>query len=289
MADWSASTGCGWGDGMGSSAPTTAGQRLGNIALWAMTILVLAFLILPILVIVPLSFSAGSFLTFPLPGLSAQWYGELLGSERWLSSLRNSLVVAGATTVLATGLGTLAALGLARARFPGRPFVMGLLISPMVVPDVIVAVGVYFFYALLGLTGSLVGLTLAHTALAVPFVVITVSATLHGFDLNLSRAAASLGAGPITAFFRITLPLILPGVVSGALLAFVTSFDEVVVALFLTGPQERTLPRQMFDGIRENISPVIAAAATLLIVLAALLMVAVELLRRRGKRLRGLR
>jgi putative spermidine/putrescine transport system permease protein len=264
-------------------------ERAWHVALWAITVLVLGFLILPILVIVPLSFSSGSFLSFPLPGLSLRWYHELLGSERWLSSLRNSVVVACASTLLATVLGTLAALGLQRARFPGSSLVLALLISPMVVPLVIVAVGVYFFYSPFGLTDSLVGLTLAHTALASPFVVITVSATLQGFDTNLSRAAASLGAGPTTAFFRITLPLILPGVVSGALFAFVTSFDEVVVALFLTGPQERTLPRQMFDGIRENISPVIAAAATLLIVLSIALMTVMEALRRRGERLRGLR
>lgn len=267
----------------------TAAQRVWHVGLWAITVLVLGFLILPILVIVPLSFSSGSFLNFPLPGLSLRWYQELLGSERWLSSLRNSVVVACAATLLATVLGTLAALGLQRARFPGRSLLLALVISPMVVPLVIVAVGVYFFYAPLGLTGSLIGLTLAHTALAVPFVVITVSATLQGFDANLSRAAASLGADPATAFFRVTLPIILPGVVSGALFAFVTSFDEVVVALFLTGPQERTLPRQMFDGIRENISPVIAAAATLLIVLSVLLMTVMEALRRRGERLRGIR
>lgn len=267
----------------------TAAQRVWHVGLWAITVLVLGFLILPILVIVPLSFSSGSFLNFPLPGLSLRWYQELLGSERWLSSLRNSVVVACAATLLATVLGTLAALGLQRARFPGRSLLLALVISPMVVPLVIVAVGVYFFYAPLGLTGSLIGLTLAHTALAVPFVVITVSATLQGFDATLSRAAASLGADPATAFFRVTLPIILPGVVSGALFAFVTSFDEVVVALFLTGPQERTLPRQMFDGIRENISPVIAAAATLLIVLSVLLMTVMEALRRRGERLRGIR
>ena len=264
-------------------------ERAWHVTLWAIAVLVLGFLILPILVIVPLSFSSGSFLSFPLPGLSLRWYHELLESERWLSSLRNSVVVACASTILATILGTLAALGLQRARFPGSSLVLALLISPMVVPLVIVAVGVYFFYAPFGLTGSLVGLTLAHTALASPFVVITVSATLQGFDTNLSRAAASLGADPVTAFFRVTLPLILPGVVSGALFAFVTSFDEVVVALFVTGPAERTLPRQMFNGIRENISPVIAAAATLLIVLSVALMATMEALRRRGERLRGLR
>ena len=241
------------------------------------------------MIIVPLSFSSGTFLTFPLPGLSLRWYQEFFTSAPWRLSLRNSLIVASATTLLATTLGTLAALGLSRARLPGQSLLMALIVSPMVVPLVIVAVGVYFAYAPLGLTSSLLGLTLAHTALAAPFVVITVSATLQGFDHNQARAGASLGASPTVVFFRIVLPLILPGVISGALFAFVTSFDEVVVALFVTGPAERTLPRQMFNGIRENISPVIAAAATLVILLSVLLLTALELLRRRNERLRGIR
>ena len=200
-----------------------------------------------------------------------------------------SVIVACATTVIATVLGTLAALGLTRARLPGQSLLMALIVSPMIVPVVIVAVGVYFAYAPFGLTSSLLGLTLAHTALAAPFVVVTVCATLRGFDATQARAGASLGASPVLVFRRITLPLILPGVISGALFAFVTSFDEVVVALFLTGPAERTLPRQMFSAMRENISPVIAAAATLLILLSTLLLLALELLRRRNERLRGIR
>jgi putative spermidine/putrescine transport system permease protein len=264
-------------------------QRLWHFAFWAFCVLVLGYLILPILIIVPLSLSSTTFLTFPLPGLSLRWYRELFTSAPWQLSLRNSLIVASAVTVLASALGTLAALGLTRARLPGHGLLMALIVSPMIVPLVIVAVGVYFAYAPFGLTGSLFGLTLAHTALAVPFVVITVSATLAGFDPNQARAGASLGASPLLVFFRITLPLILPGVISGALFAFITSFDEVVIALFLTGPAERTLPRQMFNGIRENISPVIAAAATLLILLSVLLLTTLELLRRRNERLRGIR
>jgi putative spermidine/putrescine transport system permease protein len=221
--------------------------------------------------------------------LSLRWYQEFFTSAPWRLSLRNSLIVASATTLLATTLGTLAALGLTRARLPGQSLLMALIVSPMIVPVVIVAVGVYFAYAPFGLTSSLLGLTLAHTALAAPFVVITVAATLQGFDRNQARAGASLGASPAVVFFRIVLPLILPGVISGALFAFVTSFDEVVVALFVTGPAERTLPRQMFNGIRENISPVIAAAATLVILLSVLLLTTLELLRRRNERLRGIR
>jgi putative spermidine/putrescine transport system permease protein len=264
-------------------------ERVWHYALWAFCALVLGFLILPILIIVPLSLSSGSFLTFPLPGLSLRWYHELFTSAPWQLSLRNSLIVASAVTLLASALGTLAALGLTRARLPGHGLLMALIVSPMIVPVVIVAVGVYFAYAPFDLTGSLLGLTLAHTALAAPFVVITVSATLQGFDPNQARAGASLGASPVVVFFRIVLPLILPGVISGALFAFVTSFDEVVVALFLTGPAERTLPRQMFNGIRENISPVITAAATLLIAISILLLTTIELLRRRNERLRGIR
>jgi putative spermidine/putrescine transport system permease protein len=273
----------------GPKAYTNWSERARHYGLWAITVVVLGFLILPILIIVPLSFSSGSFLTFPLPGLSLRWYQEFFSSPVWQLSLRNSLIVASATTVVATALGTLAALGLTRARLPGQTLLMGLIVSPMVVPLIIVAVGAYFAYAPFGLTGSLLGLTLVHIALAVPFVVITVSATLQGFDPNHARAGASLGASPAVVFRRIILPLIMPGVVSGALFAFVTSFDEVVVALFLTGPAERTLPRQMFNGMRENISPVIAAAASLLILLSILLLTTIELLRRRNERLRGIR
>jgi putative spermidine/putrescine transport system permease protein len=273
------------------SAPARAtfADQAWDYALWAICVLVLAFLILPILIIVPLSFSSGTFLTFPLPGLSLRWYQEFFTSAPWQLSLRNSLIVASATTALATALGTLAALGLTRARLPAQTLLMGLIVSPMVVPLVIVAVGVYFAYAPFGLTSSLLGLTLAHTALAAPFVVITVSATLQGFDPTPARAGASLGASPVVVFRRIILPLILPGVISGALFAFVTSFDEVVLALFVTGPAERTLPRQMFNGIRENISPVIAAAASFVILISVLLLTVLELLRRRNERLRGLR
>ena len=266
----------------------TPAEKIWYYTLRIICAAVFVYLIAPILVIMPLSFNAEPYFTYPMPGLSLRWYEEFFTSAPWRLSLRNSVIVAGSTTLLATALGTLAALGLTRARLPGHGLLMALIVSPMIVPVVIVAVGVYFAYAPFGLTGSLLGLTLVHTALAAPFVVITVSATLRGFDVNQVRAGASLGASPVVVFYRITLPLILPGVISGALFAFITSFDEVVVALFLTGPAERTLPRQMFSGLRENISPVIAAAATLLIVLSALLLLALELLRRRNERLRGI-
>jgi putative spermidine/putrescine transport system permease protein len=247
---------------------TTLSECAWRYVLWAVCVLVLAFLILPILIIVPLSFSSGTFLTFPLPGLSLRWYQEFFTSAPWQLSLRNSLIVASATTALATVLGTLAALGLTRARLPGQTLLMGLIVSPMVVPLVIVAVGVYFAYAPFGLTSSLLGLTLAHTALAAPFVVITVSATLQGFDPNQARAGASLGASPVVVFRRIILPLILPGVISGALFAFVTSFDEVVLSIFLAGPAVKTLPVRIWEEIRVEYTPVVAVAATIMIAFA---------------------
>lgn len=264
-------------------------SRAGQLALWLVAALVLAFLILPLVVIVPLSLTSGTLLTFPLPGLSFRWYADFFHSGPWMASLKNSLIVGVIATIVATVLGTLAAIGLDRAQFRGKSLLMALLISPMIVPLVILAAGAYFFLLQLGLTNTLLGLALVHAALGAPFVLITVSATLAGFDQRLARAAASLGCPPTTIFFKIILPLIAPGVISGALFAFITSFDEVVIALFLTGPQQRTLPRQMFDGLRDNLSPTILAAATLLIIVAVLLLATAELLRRRSLRLRGVR
>ncbi len=270
-----------------NQTPRTAGQRLGWMGVVIVSGLVFFFLMAPVMAIIPLSFSSGGYLLYPLPGLSLRWYQEFLGSARWMMALRNSMVIGVSTTVLAMLLGTLAALGLSQWRSRLKPLVLAVLLSPMVVPVVITAVGLYFFFAPLGLTNSFAGLILAHTALAVPFVVVTVSATLQGFDQTLVRAAASLGATPLAAFRMVTLPLILPGIASGALFAFATSFDEVVVVLFMAGPDQRTLPREMFAGIRENISPAITAAAALLTLFSVALLAALEALRRRGERLRA--
>lgn len=248
--------------------------------------LVLLFLVLPILVIVPLSFNSGTFLIYPMQGFSMRWYEDFFGSAGWMRALKNSMIIAPAATILAMILGTLAAIGLTRSDFRGKALVMSLLISPMVVPVVIVGVASYLFFAPLGLANGYLSLIVVHAVLGVPFVIITVSATLQGFNYNLVRAAASLGASPITAFRRVTLALIAPGVISGALFAFATSFDEVVVTLFLAGPEQVTLPRQMFSGIRENLSPTIAAAATLLIGFSILLLLTLEWLRGRSEKLR---
>ncbi|MEZ5775502.1 MAG: ABC transporter permease [Hyphomicrobiaceae bacterium] len=256
--------------------------------------LIFLFLIAPILVIMPLSFNAEPYFSYPMPGLSLRWYQDFFGSERWMSAVKVSVIVAFSTTILATILGTLAALGLSRRNIPARPFILATLILPMIVPVIITAVAIFLAYGRLGyytnvsMIGTLLGLILAHTVLATPFVVITVTSTLTGFDWTLSRAGASLGAPPTMVFRKVILPLILPGVISGGLFAFVTSFDEVVVALFISSPEQRTLPKQMFSGIRELISPTITAAATVLIIFSTVLLVGAELVRRRSDRLRGI-
>ncbi len=264
----------------------TTGQSLARVGLALLTALVLVFLVAPIAIVVPLSFSSGSFFYYPLPGFSLRWYQDFFSSSFWVPSVWNSLIVGASATLLATVLGTLAALGMWRARFAGQALLLAVLISPMVVPVIIIAVGVYFAFAPLGLTDGYAGLILAHTTLAAPFVVVTVLATLTGFDRTLLRAAASLGAPPLTTFRRVTLPLIMPGVLSGAVFAFAASFDEVVVALLIAGPGQRTLPRQMFAGINDNISLTITAAATMLIAISLVFMGFVGWLRRRGERLR---
>lgn len=267
----------------------TRSERIGYWVLRGFVGLVLLFLIAPILAIMPLSFNSETFFTYPMPGYSLKWYHEFFTNERWQSALRLSLVLAFATTILATTLGTLAALGLAQGKVPYQAGIMAILISPMVVPVIVSALGMFFFYSSIGLTGTIPGLILAHTALATPFVVITVTATLSSFDKTLMRAGESLGASPWTVFFKVVMPLILPGMISGALFAFVTSFDEVIAVIFIAGPEQRTLPRQMFSGIRELISPTITAAASVLIVVSTMLLITVELLRRRSERLRGIR
>ena len=264
-------------------AYATFADKLGWYLLRGVGVLVLLFLLLPILVIMPLSFSSSSFLSYPMPGWSLQWYDNLFSSDDWARATRNSFIVAPLATILATFLGTLAAVGLARIQFWGKGLLMSLLIAPMVVPIVVVGVSTYLFFARIGINDTYLGLVLVHAALGAPFVLTTVLATLQSFNENLIRASLSLGAGHISTFFRVTLPIIAPGVISGALFAFATSFDEVVVTLFIAGPTQVTLPRQMFTGIRENINPTIAAVATLLIIFTTTLMLGLEWLRGRRR------
>ena len=270
---------------MSTASSQTLVSRLAHGARWALSVLTLLFLVAPLIVIVPLSFNSGAFLTYPLEGLSLRWYRALFSSPEWLLAFRNSMIIGAASTLIATTLGTLAALGLAYERFPFRGVVMAFLVSPMVVPIVIVAVGLYYFFATLGLTESYTGLILAHSMLAAPLVVITVSAALSSFDWSLTRAAFSLGAGPTRVFFKVILPLALPGICSGALLAFATSLDEVVTVIFLAGPDQFTLPRQMLVGVRDYINPTITAVATVLMVISVLLLTTIEFVRRRADRM----
>lgn len=250
---------------------------------------VLFFLIAPVLVVVPLSFNVEPYFTFTEGMLrldseaySLRWYKAVTDNATWQLALGNSLLIGTIATLLATVLGTMAALGLASSALPFRSLVMGMLISPMVTPIIITASGMFFFYASLGLSQTHAGIILAHAALGAPFVVITVTATLAGFDITLMRAAASLGAGPLMSFWRVQLPLISPGVISGALFAFATSFDEVVVVLFMGSLEQRTIPRQMWSGVREQISPAILAVSTLLILFALVLILTITWLQRKS-------
>ncbi len=257
--------------------------------------LIFFFLIAPIVIIIPLSFNAVPFFTFTPEmlsldpaGYSTKWYQDFFTSLNWLGAVKNSFIIAVFATIISTTLGTIAALGLSRSDMPYKSLVMAILISPMIVPLIISATGMYFFYARFGLTGTYLGVILAHAALGTPFVVITVTATLSGFDHSLTRAAANMGASPTKTFFSIIVPLILPGVISGALFAFITSFDEVIVVKFIGSYEQRTIPWQMFSGIREQISPTILAVATMLVGVSIMLLFTLELIRRRNEKLRGL-
>jgi putative spermidine/putrescine transport system permease protein len=273
----------------------TPGQVLWHFAFRVICGAIFIFLITPILVVMPLSFNAENFFTFTPEmlsfdpaGYSLKHYRDFFNSSDWQGAVMNSIKIAPAATFLSVSFGTLAAIGLSQPHVPFRRAIMAILISPMIVPLIISAAGMYFFYSRVGLQGTYLGVVLAHAALGIPFVIITVTATLVGFDRSLTRAAANMGANPVTTFFRVQMPLILPGVISGGLFAFITSFDEVVVVLFVGSAGQKTLPWQMFTGLREQISPTILAVATILVGISICLLTVVELLRRRSERLRGM-
>lgn len=297
-------------------------ERLWEYCFLTICTFIFIFLITPILVIMPLSFNAEPYFTFTdgmlaldSSAYSLRWYEDIFkfgmtapnaegpgwwtdmwNNSVWIGAFRNSFFIAIMATLLATAFGTLAALGLSRREMPFRTAITSLLISPMIVPLVITATGMFFFYAKKnvfpfypdGLVNTYIGLILAHATLGVPFVIITVTATLTGFDQSLIRASQGLGASGFTTFRKVIMPLILPGMISGALFAFITSMDEVVAVIFLADVDQRTIPRQMFSGIREQISPTILAVATVLVLLSIALLTTIELLRRRTERLRGL-
>jgi putative spermidine/putrescine transport system permease protein len=259
--------------------------------------LVFFFLIAPLFVILPLSFNAEQYIHFSSKmlaldpeGFSLRWYKDMIWGTKnpWGLATKNSLIIAFFATIGSTILGTVAALGLSSRHMPYKAAFMALLISPMIVPLIISGTAIFFFMAKVGLAATHTGIILSHIILGTPFVVITVTATLSGFDHSVTRAAASLGSNPVNTFMKITLPLITPGVISGALFAFVTSFDEVIVVLFLAGLENTTITIQMWVGLREQLSPTILAVATCLIVMSTLILVSAELLRRRSDRLRGI-
>ena len=283
-------------------------QRTYYYAYLLICSLVFFFLIAPLVAIIPISFSQSPFMVFtegmmswpPDPeAWSLRWYRYMVGictdenlttpcSNKWMIGTVNSFFVGFVSTFFATALGTLAALGLSRPHMPYKALIMSILISPMIVPLIITAAGMFFFYAKINLVYTFTGIILAHIALSTPFVVITVTATLVGFDMNMVRASQSLGARPIRTFFKVIMPLILPGVISGALFAFITSFDEVVIVMFMASLDQLTIPKQMWAGIRQEISPVILCMATCLVALSIFLLTTVELLRRRSEKMRGI-
>ena len=255
-------------------------ERLGSTALWVITIFTLIFLIAPSLIVIPMSFSAGETLSFPPPGYSLRWYENFFTQPEWQSAARNSMIVAVLTTIVATVLGTGISIALMRGSVPARNLATSLFLTPMIVPAIVTAVAVYGLYVRFRLVGTVQGLVLAHTVLALPFVMINVSAVLQGMDIRLEHASRSLGATPVRTFFLVTLPLIRPGILAGALFAFITSFDELVVALFISGDRAATLPVQIWSGLRFEINPTVAAVSTLLIVLSTASLGLAGLLRR---------
>ena len=282
------------------------GQVLWHYTFRVICGIIFTFLITPILVVMPLSFNAQDFFTFTPEmlqfdpeGYSLKHYKDFFTNNEWQRSFKNSLLIAPVATLVSVSLGTLAAVGLSQSHVPFKRAITAILISPMIVPLIISATGMFFFYShvgnfledRIGLDKNFVGyvkVILAHSVLGIPFVIITVTATLVGFDSSLTRAAANMGADPVRTFFKIQMPLILPGVISGGLFAFITSFDEVVVVMFVGSTNQKTLPWQMFTGLREQISPTILAVATILVAISIALLVTLELLRRRSERLRGL-
>lgn len=291
----------------------STGERVWYYSFRFICALIFVFLMAPILIVIPLSFNVEPYfsftegmLAFDSEAYSARWYEDILrngmaapdaiegwwadmwNNAQWVRSIKNSFFIGFFATLVATALGTLAAVGLSRSEMPFKGAIMATLISPMIVPLVITASGLFFSFSQVGLGKTYVGLILAHAVLGTPFVIITVTATLVGFDKSLVRAAANMGANPVTTFFKVQMPLILPGVISGALFAFITSFDEVVIVLQMADVEQRTIPRQMFSGIREQISPTILAVATVLVFISVGLLATIEMLRRRSERMRGM-
>jgi putative spermidine/putrescine transport system permease protein len=238
------------------------------------TFFAMMFLIMPIFIIIPISFSSSQYLTFPPPGLSLQWYDNFFTNSQWTDALLQSLKVASCTTVLALILGIMAAKGLLKATFKGKHLLNELFLLPMIIPTIIVAIALYRFESILSITGTTFGLVCAHTVLAMPFVITTVLSRLASLDPNLEFAAQSLGANRVQTFYMVTLPIIKPAILSATMFAFATSFDELVVTIFIAGVNGTTLPKQIWDGVRTQLDPTITSISSILIISVITIMLA---------------
>ncbi|MGK0721970.1 ABC transporter permease [Leucobacter sp. W1478] len=252
--------------------------------LGAFAVIIILWLILPTLVIVPMSFNEASSFNFPPKGFSTRWYENFFTDPTWLSALSSSLQVAIITMVVATSVGVLASLGLSKVKFRGKGLLEGYFLLPLIVPGIVLAVGLYSLFLRLNLLGTLPGFVLAHTIVALPLVITNVMASLQGVDPRLEQASASLGAGRIRTFFSITLPLIAPGVTAGALFAFVTSFDEVILSLFIQSPSLQTLPVKIFNSVTQSNDPTVAAVAVITMVTSIVVMLTAQFATKKRKR-----
>ncbi|OJT95941.1 MAG: ABC transporter permease [Rhizobium sp. 63-7] len=251
--------------------------------LYVLTALILIFLVLPTLIVIPMSFSSANSLAFPPPGWSMRWYESFFGQEKWLLSTWVSLRVAFGTMILATTLGTAAAYGLHVGSFALRGTISSVLIAPLAIPSILLAIGMFFVYASAGLLNSMLGLVIAHTLVAIPFVLITMTAGFKTYDLSQEMVARSLGASRLKAFFTITLPQLKFSVISAALLAFIVSFDEVVISVFISAGPNSTLTKVMFSTLRDDVDPTIAAVSTLMLIIATVPPLVLQLLANRKR------
>lgn len=247
-------------------------------------IIIIIWLVLPTLVIVPMSFNEAPSFNFPPKGFSTRWYENFFTDASWMKALGSSLQVAILTTIVATTVGVLASLGLSKVKFRGKSLVEGYFLLPMIVPGIVLAVGLYSLFLRMNLLGTLPGFVLAHTIVAMPLVITNVMASLAGFDTRLEQASASLGASRMRTFFSITLPLIAPGVTAGALFAFVTSFDEVILSLFIQSPSLQTLPVKIYNSVTQTNDPTVAAVAVLTMVVSVVVMLSAQFATRKRKR-----
>jgi len=245
---------------------------LTNLIGYVICVAILLFLILPTILVIPMSFSSSSFLKFPPTGFSLKWYQEYFSDPQWMRATWFSLRIAVLTTIASVIIGTAAAVALIRGVVPGKETINALVLAPLIVPHIIVGIAAYQQFAPLQLTGTILGFVLIHTALGVPYVVLIVSAGLSRLDTSLEMAALNLGASRFRAFFDVTLPLIMPAVAASAVFAFLSSFDESIVSFFISGVEEKTITRKMFEDIDFNLSPVIAAVSTVIVVVTVGLM-----------------